>query len=93
MEPAVKVEVIKVIKRYNDNSVRYSLLEKRSEEMHKALEKLEEERKAVFVELTQIREEENDMYKILQKSPMFDMELFKKEVQEIANNLGVEKTA
>ena len=45
----------------------------------------------MFTDLKEIREKEQSMLKLLMEKPDFDMEQFKIEVQEIANNLGVEK--
>jgi len=90
MEESVKKVVVGIIKEYNDNSIKYSILEKRTSDVRTVLDGLEKERKELFDELKDIRDREHDMLDFLSKDENFDMEAFKAEIQEIAKNIGSE---
>jgi septation ring formation regulator EzrA len=91
MDQDLKVMVVDIINKYNENAVKYSIIEKRTADLRNALDLIEVERKELHNELQLIREREQEMVNILKNQPDFDMEQFKIDVQEIAKNIGAEK--
>ena len=90
MDNEIREMVVDIIKQYNDNSVKYTILEKRAADVRKVLDTIESERNMLHAELRGIRDKEQAMLAILSKTPDFDMEGFKLEIQEIAKNIGSE---